>query len=185
MSSDLAIGIAGSGGDGVILLGELLSKAAAKVGMNTMLTKSFGPQIRGGESSSRIRVSDKPLSWAGDRIDALMVFHWNDFKRFRSELMFKQNCEIVVDVSDETPDDEIPIPNRFKGRIKKIPFEKIAMSVVPPPKSIRATPRLRSSSEITASLEANDSSTMSQTSRPALLAHLMIFWAEVTAPVTI
>ena len=56
-----------------------------------------------------------------------MVFHWNDFKRFRSELMFKQNCEIVVDVSDETPDDEIPIPNRFKGRIKKIPFEKIAM----------------------------------------------------------
>lgn len=130
MSSDLAIGIAGSGGDGVILLGELLSKAAANVGMNTMLTKSFGPQIRGGESSSRIRVSDKPLSWAGDRIDALMVFHWSDFKRFRSELMFKQDCEIVVDIADKTPDEDIPIPERYKERIKKIPFEQIAMDSV-------------------------------------------------------
>ncbi len=83
MSTDIAIGIAGSGGDGVILLGELLAKAAAKVGLHTVLTKSFGPQIRGGESSSRIRVSDKPLTWGGDKIDALMLFHWADYIRFQ------------------------------------------------------------------------------------------------------
>ena len=130
MSSDLAIGIAGSGGDGVILLGELLSKAAAKVGLNTMLTKNFGPQIRGGESSCRIRVSGKPLSWVGDRIDALLVFNWSGFKRFRSELVLKQNCVIVVDTADQTPEAEIPIPDCYKSRIKKIPFEHIALSSV-------------------------------------------------------
>ena len=65
------------------------------------------------------------------------------------------------------------------------PFEKITRSVVPPPMSMMATPRSFSSEVRTASLEPNCSNTMSSTSSPALLAHLMIFWAEVIAPVTI
>ena len=130
MNTDLAIGIAGSGGDGVILLGELLSKAAAKVGLNAVLTKSFGPQIRGGESSSRIRVSDRPLSYVGDKIDALLIFHWTDLERFRSELVFKSGAVIVVDEVDDTPDEDVPIPNHFKDKIRRVPFEQIAMDTV-------------------------------------------------------
>jgi len=127
MAIDLSIGIAGSGGDGVIVLGELLSKAAAKVGLNSVLSKSFGPQIRGGESSTHIRVSDRPLSYAGDKVDALLLFHWADLARFRSELVLKQDVVIVVDEGDETPAEEIPIPEQFKNRVQRVPFEKIAM----------------------------------------------------------
>lgn len=130
MSTDIAIGIAGSGGDGVILLGELLAKAAAKVGLHTVLTKSFGPQIRGGESSSRIRVSDKPLTWGGDKIQALMLFHWADYIRFRSELALMQDCQIFIDSADKTPDEEIPLPEHFKRNIQRVPFEDIAMQAV-------------------------------------------------------
>jgi len=129
-NTDLAIGIAGSGGDGVILLGELLSKSVARVGLNVMLSKSFGPQIRGGESSSRIRVSDTPLSYTGDKIDALMIFHWADLARFRSELVLKQNAVIIVDEADETPESEIPIPAHYKARVKRVPFEQIAVDTV-------------------------------------------------------
>ena len=54
LPTDLTIGIAGSGGDGVILLGELLARSAASAGLHATLVKSFGPQIRGGETSARV-----------------------------------------------------------------------------------------------------------------------------------
>ena len=130
MSTDLALGIAGAGGDGVVLLGEMMAKAAAKVGLNTILTKSFGPQIRGGESSSRIRVSDGPLYWGGDKADVLMVFHWADMVRFKAELLFKKDAEIIVDSVDKTPEQDIPLPEVFKSRVKRIPFEDIAVQAV-------------------------------------------------------
>ena len=56
-------------------------------------------------------------------------------------------------------------------------------SVVPPPISTMATPRSRSSWLNTASLDASGWSTMSTTSRPARFTLLMMFCAEVTAPV--
>ena len=130
MSTDLAIGIAGSGGDGVVLLGEMMAKAAAKVGLHAVLTKSFGPQIRGGESSSRIRISTDPLSYSGDKIDALMVFHWTDLVRFKSELQLKNNAEIIVDAADDTPEEDIPLPVIYKERIRRVPFEQIAVDSV-------------------------------------------------------
>ena len=64
------------------------------------------------------------------------------------------------------------------------PSAKTARSVVPPPMSIRHTPSSRSSSARQASAEASGSSTMSITLSPALLAHFTMFWALVTAAVT-
>ncbi len=58
MSNDLVIGMAGSGGDGIVSAGESLITAAALEGYHAILTKSFGPQIRGGESSCRVRALD-------------------------------------------------------------------------------------------------------------------------------
>ena len=57
MSDDLIIGMAGSGGDGVVSAGESLITAAALDGYHAIMTKSFGSQIRGGESSCRVRIS--------------------------------------------------------------------------------------------------------------------------------
>ena len=53
---DLIIGMAGSGGDGIVSAGESLLSAFAQEGYFAILTKSFGSQIRGGESSCRLRV---------------------------------------------------------------------------------------------------------------------------------
>jgi 2-oxoglutarate/2-oxoacid ferredoxin oxidoreductase subunit alpha len=60
MRQDLVIGMAGAGGDGVIAAGETLIAAAAIDGYHARMTKSFGSQIRGGESSFRLRVSTAP-----------------------------------------------------------------------------------------------------------------------------
>ena len=57
MRSDLVIGMAGSGGDGIVSAGESLIAAAAAEGYHAIMTKSFGSQIRGGESSCRVRIA--------------------------------------------------------------------------------------------------------------------------------
>src|SRR5574343_1986016 len=65
------------------------------------------------------------------------------------------------------------------------PCVHTAMSVVPPPMSIRQTPRSFSSSDSTAKLEASGCSTRSFTSRPQRRTHLTMFCAAEMAPVTI
>ena len=61
-----------------------------------------------------------------------------------------------------------------------IPSLNIATSVVPPPISIRATPASFSSSDNTASEEANGSRVMSPISKPELLMHFPIFRIDDT-----
>ena len=52
--------MAGSGGDGIVSAGDAMMSAAGLQGYHALLTKSFGPQIRGGESSCRLRLSTEP-----------------------------------------------------------------------------------------------------------------------------
>ena len=84
---DLVVGIAGAGGDGVVSAGELVLNIAAQQGLFGMLVKSFGPQIRGGESTVRLRLSTAPVLSQGDELDVLIAFNWTDYGRFRSELV--------------------------------------------------------------------------------------------------
>src|SRR5687768_17937667 len=83
---DITIGIVGSGGDGVISSGELLVSAAAAEGLYATILKSFGPQIRGGESSCRVRISREEALSYGDRLDVLVAFNWADFEIGRAHV---------------------------------------------------------------------------------------------------
>jgi len=51
MDSNLSIAIIGAGGSGVSAAGVNLIRAVGKYGHYGLLKRSFGPQIRGGESS--------------------------------------------------------------------------------------------------------------------------------------
>ncbi len=64
------------------------------------------------------------------------------------------------------------------------PLRKMEMSVVPPPMSMSATPSSFSSSWSTASAEARGWSTRSSTASSHRSQHLMMFWAEGRAAVT-
>ena len=76
MSNDLIIGMAGAGGDGIVSAGESLINAVAREGYYAILTKSFGPQIRGGESSCRLRVATEPVRSSGDTLDIAVALSW-------------------------------------------------------------------------------------------------------------
>ena len=74
-SDDLLIGMAGAGGDGIVSAGESLITAAALEGYHAILTKSFGPQIRGGESSFRLRVSTGDVLTVNGELDIMVMSH--------------------------------------------------------------------------------------------------------------
>ena len=124
---DLIVGIAGAGGDGVVSAGELLIQVGAHEGLYGMLVKSFGPQIRGGESSVRVRLASRRVLSQGDDLDVLIVFNWADYGRFRAELKPGPSTLIFVDEMDKTPAEEIPLAESRKAAVIRVPFEKLAV----------------------------------------------------------
>ena len=125
-NKNIVIGIAGSGGDGVISAGEILVNAASSEGLFVFMLKSFGAQIRGGESSVRVRMSDLPVQSQGDRIDIMVVLSWSNFLRFKSELLLEEKVIIISDADDPMADEDVPLTAEQREYWYKIPFTELS-----------------------------------------------------------
>ncbi|MFN8587012.1 MAG: 2-oxoacid:acceptor oxidoreductase family protein [Candidatus Eisenbacteria bacterium] len=97
----LVIAIAGSGGDGVALIGDLLLKMAAHQGLYGMLVQSYGPQIRGGESAVVLRIGDREICYEGEDTDVLVCFRAADLKRFKGSLHLHGDSLMILEEKDQ------------------------------------------------------------------------------------
>ncbi|MBI2974354.1 MAG: 2-oxoacid:acceptor oxidoreductase subunit alpha [Deltaproteobacteria bacterium] len=123
-TSDIVIGMVGSGGDGVVAIGDILTTTAALEGLHCMQVKSFGAQIRGGESSCVLRISTKQAYSQGGILDVLVAFNWEDYKRFSGELKVKKNVIVITDEKDIQ--ENLPLNDNIKPtEIFKIPFDSL------------------------------------------------------------
>jgi 2-oxoglutarate ferredoxin oxidoreductase subunit alpha len=129
MKQQLTLSIVGSGGDGAVAAGDILSMACARQGLHIIKTEAYGPQIRGGESSCTVRMSSSPIYAQADAIDALVVFSWADFARFRNELVIGPDAVVLHDSDDPAPEEIASKPGR---KIVGIPFAKLAKDVGAP-----------------------------------------------------
>ncbi len=123
---ELTFGIVGSGGDGVLMAGNLLVQAAARDGLYVFMLKSFGPQIRGGETSCRIRVSNNQVLSQGDRLDVLATFRYSDISRFKTEIHLADHSVILVDDEEE----QDPPEELTRYRHVKVPASKISKEIL-------------------------------------------------------
>lgn len=89
--------IAGSGGAGVVTAGSLLLNAAAKTGWYALMSRSSGPQIRGGEAATMLRFATKPILSHDDSFHLLMAIDWDNINRFSAEIPLTGNSLIVGD----------------------------------------------------------------------------------------
>jgi len=126
MNSDLVIGMAGSGGDGIVAAGESLLTAAAIEGYHGVLTKSFGPQIRGGESSFRLRLSTSKVLNTGGTLDIAVALSWDDFLRFGGELPIGGDTTVIYDSNSKVPTDKIPLVGVKPAEVLMVPIEQMA-----------------------------------------------------------
>jgi 2-oxoisovalerate ferredoxin oxidoreductase beta subunit len=61
LSYGLQIRVAGFGGQGVLLLGEVLAEAGLDAGMEVSWLPSYGPEMRSGTSNCHVRISRDPI----------------------------------------------------------------------------------------------------------------------------
>lgn len=122
MLDDLILGMAGAGGDGVVSAGESLLNAASSEGYHALMTKSFGSQIRGGESSCRVRLSTKKVLNPGGALDVMVALNWEDFFKFGAELPLSVNTVLIYEEKAGAP------PDTLKAR-GVVPKEMIAVPI--------------------------------------------------------
>jgi len=126
MTSELVIGMAGAGGDGIVSAGESLMAAAAVEGYHAILTKSFGSQIRGGESSCRLRVSVEPVFSPGGVLDVAVALNWDDFLRFGAELPVDGRTVVVYESATGVTPDRVPLAGVAPAEVLAVPVGQMA-----------------------------------------------------------
>jgi len=125
MSNDLVFGMAGSGGDGIVSAGESLIAAAARDGYNGIMTKSFGSQIRGGESSCRVRIANHPCSTPGDagRRGRLELGRLPQVRRRASG---QRDTIVVYESATGVAPDKLPLGGVKPTQVFAVPIEQMA-----------------------------------------------------------
>lgn len=101
----LSIVLTGSGGAGVMTAGQTLLDAATSCGLYGLMTRSTGPQIRGGEAAAMIRLSTRPVQCPGDRFDILLALDFDNVQRFAAELPLDSASLVIADsAAGDLPD---------------------------------------------------------------------------------
>ena len=74
--------LAGFGGQGIVLAGSILGKAAAiHQGLNAVFTQSYGPEARGGACSADVILSDGPIHYPKVSEPQVLVLMSEDAKK--------------------------------------------------------------------------------------------------------
>ena len=118
MNRRYEIRLAGEGGQGLILAAVILAEAAAVGdGQNVAQTQSYGPEARGGASTSEVVISDGEIDYPRVvEADLLLAMTQEACDRYCHEL--KKNGVLIV---DSILVDRVPT-----GRVYRVPITKIA-----------------------------------------------------------
>ncbi len=97
------IRIAGFGGQGVGLVGQILGKALALYDeLETVMTQAYGPEARGGASSTDVVVSDREIAYPFiQNPDILVALSQEAYTKFYPTV--KANALIIIDEDLVTP----------------------------------------------------------------------------------
>ena len=115
------IRIAGFGGQGVILAGFIVGKAACVFGdYNAVQSQSYGPEARGGAARSEVIISDERIGYPRPtNVDFFVAMAQEAFDTYRMDI--RDDAIIVADV-DLIPKHDIGKPI-YKVRAQKIAEE--------------------------------------------------------------
>ena len=118
--SRFEIRIAGSGGQGVILVGIMLAEAATLEGKYAAQSQTYGPEARGGSSISEVVLSDIEIDYPWSlQIDILVALTQEGYDR--NAVYLKEEGLVIVD-SDR-------VHRVLWKKCVHIPFRQIAREV--------------------------------------------------------
>ena len=114
--------IAGSGGQGVMLLGKVLAEAAMRQGWQVSWFPAYGPEVRGGTSYCMVTISDREVGSVHiAQADSLIILNNPSLERFKSKV--KNNGLLILNSS-------LAKSNAYaKVKILQFPFTDIAIKL--------------------------------------------------------
>lgn len=109
----------GVGGQGIVLAGRLLGKAASLFdGKDAVVTQSYGPEARGGASRADVVISDHSVDYPFVReADVLAVFFQEAYVMFRPTL--REGGLLLAD-------DMLVQPGLDEESLRRVPATKVA-----------------------------------------------------------
>ena len=111
--------ISGLGGQGVVLAGQILGRAAVYDGKKVVQTQSYGAEARGSAAKSEVIISDERISFPMVRkCDILLVLSQEALNRNIDSL--KRGSKLLA---DEDSVKDIP---KIKGSVYRLPIIKTA-----------------------------------------------------------
>ena len=126
MHTSVSVALAGSGGAGVMTAGNMLLEAAALAGYYGLMTRTSGPQIRGGEAAAMVRVSTFATDSQDDRFQVLAAIDWQNVGRFAAEIPLGASSLIVGDPAQGEPPEAFV---KSGARYAPIPLKKLSGEV--------------------------------------------------------
>lgn len=125
-SRSVSIAVAGSGGAGAMTTGNLLFDVAARQGWFGTLTRTLGPQIRGGEAAAMVRLTTAPNCSPDDYFHVLLAIDWKNVERFAAEIPLTPQSLIICD----TDGGDVPtVISKSGAKIVQLPIEATAKQV--------------------------------------------------------
>jgi len=124
--SSVSLALAGSGGAGVMTAGNILLEAAAAAGYYALMTRTSGPQIRGGEAAAMLRVSTFATDAQDDRFQILAAIDWQNVQRFAAELPLGPASLIIGDPAQGEPPEVFV---KSGARYAPVPLKALAAQV--------------------------------------------------------
>ncbi|HSH06957.1 MAG TPA: 2-oxoacid:acceptor oxidoreductase subunit alpha [Burkholderiales bacterium] len=125
-ATSVSFALAGSGGAGVMTAGNMLLEAAAQAGYFGLMTRTSGPQIRGGEAAAMLRIATHAVEGPDDRFDALIAVDWLNITRFSAEIPLDAASLLIGDPAQGTAPEALvasgaqSVPVEFKSLAKSI-----------------------------------------------------------------
>ena len=123
---NLSIALTGSGGSGVMTTGNMLLEAAAQAGWYGFMSRSAGPQIRGGEAAALLRVSSEPIESPDDSFDLVLALDPGSMGRFVAEIPLRTDSIIISDAEGGRRSGGLP---ETPAQVVDLPLKKMAKTV--------------------------------------------------------
>lgn len=119
-SGRLEILVTGFGGQGIVLAGQILGKAASLVDeKESTLTQSYGPEARGGACSAQVIISDAPIHYPYvRRLDILVCLSQGGFEKYGP--LLRNGGALIVD------QDLVQVEKECTGGLFAIPATRMA-----------------------------------------------------------
>jgi 2-oxoglutarate ferredoxin oxidoreductase subunit gamma len=113
------IRVSGLGGQGVVLAGQILGRAAVYDGKKVVQTQSYGAEARGSAAKSEVIISDEKIDFPVVRkCDVLVAMNQTALEKNKKDL--KENGILVVE------EDMVKVPSDIKVKVFKVPATKTA-----------------------------------------------------------